>query len=230
MLATVVDHSKRWVTRTVFAVVLILLLLAEIVPALAAPNYAREKWAAATDLQGYSGASRGSWKSILVFGALGLGAVGVFGYWYVREWYLNRRFRSYRIGLGPNTTLQPLRAADREPLVAKDRDQQRPGSDLSGLCVPSARPTLLRSGKPSARSGVLNIRAEDELHEIFVDGEFVGMTPSKLTLLEGAHLVEIKRAGRKNFKREIRIIAGAEANLRPVLETRIEVPGTGTTN
>ncbi len=67
------------------------------------------------------------------------------------------------------------------------------------MCVPSARQTLFRSRKSSVRSGVLNIRAEDELHEIFVDGEFVGMTPSKLTLLEGAHLVEIKRAGCKSF-------------------------------
>ncbi len=205
-----------------------LFTLSGLAPAVAAPNFAREKWASETAPQAgsFSGEST---KTTLALAVVGLGALAVFAYWYAREWYLNRKFRSYRIGLGPNAKPQLVQPGKRASLVTLDRNSTHPAADLTGMCVPSARPAVPSAGKPALRPGVLNVRAEDELHEIFVDNEFVGMTPAKLTLAEGPHAIEVKRAGRKNFHREIRIIPGAEVNLRPVLDTRTETAPKGAT-
>ena len=70
----------------------------------------------------------------------------------------------------------------------------------------------------ASRTGVVNISAADDSYEIFVDGAFVGNTPAKVKLTEGAHLVEVKRAGFKDYRKQIKITDGSELTLRAVLE------------
>jgi TPR repeat protein len=68
------------------------------------------------------------------------------------------------------------------------------------------------------RTGVVNVSAADDSYEIFVDGAFVGNTPAKVKLTEGAHIVEVKRAGFKDYRKQIKITEGSELTLRAVLE------------
>jgi TPR repeat protein len=70
----------------------------------------------------------------------------------------------------------------------------------------------------AARIGVVNVKAEDDSYEIFVDGAFVGNTPAKVKLGEGAHVVEVKKAGFKDYRKQISITEGSELTLRAVLE------------
>ena len=66
--------------------------------------------------------------------------------------------------------------------------------------------------------GVVNVKAEDESCEIFVDGAFVGNTPAMVKLAQGAHVVEVKKPGFKDYRRQIQITEGSELTLRAVLE------------
>jgi predicted acylesterase/phospholipase RssA len=70
----------------------------------------------------------------------------------------------------------------------------------------------------ASKTGVVNVKAEDESYEIYVDGGFVGNTPAKVKLAEGAHVVEVKKAGFKDYRKPIKITEGAELTLRAVLE------------
>jgi TPR repeat protein len=72
----------------------------------------------------------------------------------------------------------------------------------------------------SNHAGVVNVTADNENCEIFLDGAFVGNPPAKLKLAEGAHVVEVKKAGCADFRRELKISAGSELTLRAVLEKK----------
>jgi TPR repeat protein len=70
----------------------------------------------------------------------------------------------------------------------------------------------------AAKTGLVNVMAEDDSYEIYVDGGFVGNAPAKVKLLEGAHVVEVKKPGFKDYRKQIQITAGSELTLRVVLE------------
>lgn len=72
----------------------------------------------------------------------------------------------------------------------------------------------------SAHAGFVNVSAPDDACEIFVDDAFVGHTPARVKLPEGAHVVEVKKPGFKNYRRAIQITGGSELTLRAVLEKR----------
>ena len=66
--------------------------------------------------------------------------------------------------------------------------------------------------------GVVNVKAEDESYEIYVDGGFVGNTPAMVKLTQGAHVVEVKKPGYKDYRKQFQITEGSELTLRAVLE------------
>jgi hypothetical protein len=68
------------------------------------------------------------------------------------------------------------------------------------------------------KTGLVSVKAEDDSYEIFVDGAFVGNTPANVKLTEGAHVVEVKKPGFKNYVKQIKISEGSELTLRAVLE------------
>ena len=86
----------------------------------------------------------------------------------------------------------------------------------------SAAPVTAAASSSAApdlsKTGLVNVKAEDEAQEIFVDGAFVGNTPAKLKLAAGPHVVEVKKPGFKDYRKELEVEAGAELTLRVVLE------------
>lgn len=68
------------------------------------------------------------------------------------------------------------------------------------------------------RPGVIMITCEVADAQVFLDGSFVGNIPAKIKVNEGSHVVEVKRAGYKDFRKELQITADSEINLRPELE------------
>jgi TPR repeat protein len=68
------------------------------------------------------------------------------------------------------------------------------------------------------KTGLVTVKAEDDACEIFVDGAFVGNTPANVKLTEGTHVVEVKKPGFKDYRKQIEISEGAELTLRAVLE------------
>jgi TPR repeat protein len=96
-----------------------------------------------------------------------------------------------------------------------------PAAGTNSLPAAAVQPGL-RENPPTAakpsRTGLVNIKAEDESQEIFIDGGFVGNTPAKLKLAEGLHLVEVRKAGFKDYRKEVKVEEGSELTLRVVLE------------
>ena len=103
---------------------------------------------------------------------------------------------------------------------------QRLAREFKPRSAPEARSDLgsaaASANQVSATSstGLVNVIAADTGGEIFVDGAFVGNTPAKVKLTEGAHVVEVKQPGFKDYRKRITITAGSELTLRVALEKR----------
>jgi hypothetical protein len=74
------------------------------------------------------------------------------------------------------------------------------------------------SSSSSSKTGFVSVSADDQTFEVFVDGAFVGNTPAKLKLSEGTHVIEVKKPGYKDYKKEIKVTEGCELTLRAVME------------
>ena len=90
----------------------------------------------------------------------------------------------------------------------------------SGNELPAEKPTSARafSAAPAADTGVLVLSSDTIGAEIYVDGKFVGDTPSTISLPSGTHQISIKASGKKDWKREIEVMKGSQVSLHPVLE------------
>jgi TPR repeat protein len=66
--------------------------------------------------------------------------------------------------------------------------------------------------------GFVTVKTGEESSEVYVDGAFVGNPPARLKLAAGAHVVEVKKPGFKDYRRELTVGAGADLNLRVDLE------------
>jgi TPR repeat protein len=75
----------------------------------------------------------------------------------------------------------------------------------------------LSSSSNEAKTGFVNVRGDDEACEVFADGAFVGNVPARLKLAEGAHVIEVKKAGFKDYRRELRVTEGSDLTLRATL-------------
>lgn len=90
-----------------------------------------------------------------------------------------------------------------------------PPQNVAAASKPADTSTI--SISPS-KTGVLNVRAEDDSYDVLLNGEFVGNTPAKLKLNPGSHVIEVKKSGFKDFRKTVKITEGSELNLRAVLE------------
>jgi len=71
---------------------------------------------------------------------------------------------------------------------------------------------------PEPGSGTVRITSEPDGAEITVDGKFVGSTPSTLRLAAGPHDIELKAAGRQNWRRTLDVLKDSDVMLKAVLE------------
>ncbi|HZR15977.1 MAG TPA: PEGA domain-containing protein [Verrucomicrobiae bacterium] len=97
--------------------------------------------------------------------------------------------------------------------IAEGQKLARDFKPQSGSPVQTAEP-----GHRTGMSGVVTVKADDETAEVYADGNFVGNAPSKLKLEPGMHVIEVKKAGFKPYRRDIKVTEGAELNLRATLE------------
>ncbi|HVM51353.1 MAG TPA: PEGA domain-containing protein [Candidatus Acidoferrum sp.] len=69
-----------------------------------------------------------------------------------------------------------------------------------------------------AGTGLVTVKADDESAEVYVDGAFVGNAPAKLKLTQGAHVIEVKKAGFKDYRKQLEVGEGSELTLHAALE------------
>ena len=78
--------------------------------------------------------------------------------------------------------------------------------------------TELREEDATGETGNVAIASDPVGAEIYVDGKFVGQTPSTIPLPAGTHHVEVKAAGRMHWERDLTVVREGQVNLRAVLE------------
>jgi serine protease Do len=66
-------------------------------------------------------------------------------------------------------------------------------------------------------NGMVTIHSDPEGADIYVDGKFVGNTPSVFPLHVGGHHVAVKEDGRKAWERDLEVLRDGQTQLRAVL-------------
>ena len=80
---------------------------------------------------------------------------------------------------------------------------------------------VVQNSSPSSDSnlfGSVSVAADDPKAEVMVDGNFVGNAPARVKLAPGSHVIEVKSPGKKSFRRELMVSAGADLTLRAQLQ------------
>lgn len=62
--------------------------------------------------------------------------------------------------------------------------------------------------------GKIILSCNVENAEVYTDGMFVGNAPATLKLKDGIHIIEVKKVGFKDYRRELRVTGGSEVSLR----------------
>lgn len=76
-----------------------------------------------------------------------------------------------------------------------------------------------REAPAPASSGNVTVSSDPPGAEIYVDGKFVGQTPSTIELPAGSHRVEVKSHGRQDWARDLDVLKDSQVTLHPVLES-----------
>jgi len=78
--------------------------------------------------------------------------------------------------------------------------------------------TELREDDATGATGSVAIASDPVGAEIYVDGKFVGQTPSTIPLPAGTHHVEVKASGRMHWERDLTVMKESAVNLKAILE------------
>lgn len=111
--------------------------------------------------------------------------------------------------------------AEAQRLAREFRPGAKSGTEASSPSAQTTSPGVINSNVPAVTEppvGTLDLKANLEDCEIFVDGKFVGNSPAKVKLTDGAHVVEVKKKGYRSYHRELEIGAGSELSLNVTLE------------
>jgi PEGA domain len=106
--------------------------------------------------------------------------------------------------------LEPISYGDGGPVETIDGEgPMRPAS------IAALRP---EDREAHAETGSVEIASDPPGAEIYVDGKFVGQTPSTIRLASGSHRIEVKSRGRQNWARDLEVLKDSHVTLDPVLE------------
>lgn len=78
-------------------------------------------------------------------------------------------------------------------------------------------PTNPSDGPPRATKVAMHITSEPEGSEIFIDGRYVGSTPSKEMVLEGDHTLKVTRPGFAGWERMVTVERGSAKTFNAIL-------------
>lgn len=83
--------------------------------------------------------------------------------------------------------------------------------------LPSAAAFRADDDKPLSQTGSVLIQSDPPGADIYVDGKFVGQSPSTIHLASGSHRVEVKLQGRQTWSRDLEVLKDSQLTLHPVL-------------
>ena len=90
-------------------------------------------------------------------------------------------------------------------------------------CAPVAKPTaqqqqqqqtvIVPGGADTTKTGTLMLRCVPEDSEVYVGGAFAGNAPINMKLEAGIHIIEVKKKGHADYRREVRVFGDSESSL-----------------
>lgn len=104
-----------------------------------------------------------------------------------------------------------------EPIHESAASTMETGARAGPLPPPRTGPTPFVSETHPLGSGSVAIASDPAGAEIYVDGKFVGQTPSTIRLPSGTHRIEVKSQGKQNWQRDLEVLKDSELTLHPVL-------------
>ena len=125
-----------------------------------------------------------------------------------------------KLGLKTNDVAIKTKAIEMLQSCARNNlwepEAQRRAADAATRIQTSMREMSL----PSAASapGKLSVSSTPEGADIEVDGNFVGNTPSQLSITEGDHTIHIKKTGFALWERKLKVSAGSMVHIDAELE------------
>jgi hypothetical protein len=117
-----------------------------------------------------------------------------------------------------NEARMNLSMAERAMTPAQIAEAQNLARDFKPKTDSAPAPQPANSAASTARVGFVTVKADDETSDVYVDGNFVGNAPAKLRLEPGMHVVQVKKPGFKEYRKELKVTEGSELSLRAVLE------------
>jgi S1-C subfamily serine protease len=97
-------------------------------------------------------------------------------------------------------------------------ETQPVSSTASSGAQPADAPSEPEARQTPAGFGTVTITSDPDGAEIYVDDKFVGNAPAKLKLPAGKHVMTLKAAGLKEWKRTLEVLKGSQVTLKPALE------------
>jgi PEGA domain len=105
--------------------------------------------------------------------------------------------------------LVPIPAITSQPAETSDR--------VGPMRPPPAALIAARTGASRARGSEVAIASDPSGADIYVDGKFVGETPSTIQLATGLHHIEVKSPARQEWERDLDVLKDSHITLHPSL-------------
>jgi serine protease Do len=137
------------------------------------------------------------------------------------------------------TTLRRARTQPNSPaqggapgITKPERVDASPGIQLEGMNFALSAQDLidvmkhafpnatLAANDASAGNGNVTIHSDPENADIYVDGKFVGNTPSELPISAGMHHIAISTLGKKSWERDLEVVKDGRVQLHAVTDSQ----------
>jgi hypothetical protein len=110
-----------------------------------------------------------------------------------------------------NVELNPIYSQQSPAVITPSPQQQQ--QQQQTVIIPA-----MGGASETTQSGAITLSSTPENCDVYIDGAFAGNTPANLKLSVGIHIVEVKKTGYQQYRREMRVFANSETSLRVTLE------------
>jgi hypothetical protein len=128
-----------------------------------------------------------------------------------------KQLYSKKIRVRGNLALSPYQGNNTQRRQAVSSFEQRLMEEIELLKGPGGGATVVAK----KQKGTLALTSDPAGAEIYIDGNFLGNTPSKVTLDAGQHTVKVTAKDHKEWSRELMVSTGSEMTVNAQLEKAV---------
>ena len=98
-------------------------------------------------------------------------------------------------------------------LVNKDDSAIAPAEKAGPMLLPPPIAEKIAAETPKVETGAVTISSDSPGCEIYIDGKFVGQTPSTYPLDTGTHRIEVRAPGKETWERTLEVLRNSQISL-----------------